>query len=87
MITDTYHDLEFQKLFHTLSYNASCPLGRSDCLSIKSSSESKIIVNKRDEYIVIFKNDFDSFQFSVVFSMREYISEVDVLLIIFLDNI
>ena len=43
MIKHTYHVLEFYKLLHILADYASCPLGRSDCLSLKPSKDLKII--------------------------------------------
>ncbi|MBW2609786.1 MAG: endonuclease MutS2 [Deltaproteobacteria bacterium] len=47
MIKHTYHVLEFHKLLHILSGYASCPLGRSDCLSLKPLSDLKVIDNEQ----------------------------------------
>ena len=46
MIKHTYHVLEFNRLLHILSGYASCPLGRSDCLSRKPSRDLTEIDNE-----------------------------------------
>jgi len=46
MIKHTYHVLEFHRLLHILSGYASCPLGRSDCLSRKPSRDLTEIDNE-----------------------------------------
>jgi len=47
MIKHICHVLEFNKLLHFLSKYASCPLGRSDCLSLKTSCDPKVIDNEQ----------------------------------------
>ncbi len=47
MIEHTYHVLEFHKLLHILSGYASCPLGRSNCLSLKPLRDLKDIDNEQ----------------------------------------
>jgi DNA mismatch repair protein MutS2 len=47
MIKHTYHVLEFYKLLQILSGYASCPLGRSDCLSLLPSKDLQIIENEQ----------------------------------------
>jgi len=47
MIKHTYHVLEFHKLLHILSGYAACALGRAYCLSLKLSSDLKIIDNEQ----------------------------------------
>jgi len=47
MIEHTYHVLEFHKLLHILSGYASCPLGQSNCLSLKPLKDLKDIDNEQ----------------------------------------
>ncbi len=47
MIKHTYHVLEFYKLLEILSGYASCPLGRSDCLSLSPSKDLQVIENEQ----------------------------------------
>ena len=47
MIRHTYHVLEFYKLLKILSGYASCPLGRSDCLSLSPSKDLQVIENEQ----------------------------------------
>jgi DNA mismatch repair protein MutS2 len=47
MIKHTYHVLEFYKLLQILSGYASCPLGRSDCLSLSPLKDPQLIENEQ----------------------------------------
>ena len=47
MIEHTYHVLEFHKLLYILSGYASCPLGQSNCLSLKPLKDLKDIDNEQ----------------------------------------
>jgi DNA mismatch repair protein MutS2 len=46
MIEHTYQVLEYHRLLNILSHYASCPLGRSNCLSLKPSNDAKYIDNE-----------------------------------------
>ena len=46
MIEHTYRVLEFYKLLDILSDYASCPLGKSDCLSLEPSDDLERIENE-----------------------------------------
>jgi len=47
MIKHSYHVLEFYRLLNILSGYASCPLGKSNCLSLKPSDDLKLIDNEQ----------------------------------------
>ena len=46
MIEYTYQVLEYHRLLDTLSHYASCPLGQSNCLSLRPSNDAKYIDNE-----------------------------------------
>ena len=46
MIEHTYRVLEFYKLLNILSDYATCPLGKSDCLSLEPSDDLELIDNE-----------------------------------------
>ncbi|MCD6295609.1 MAG: hypothetical protein J7M30_00455, partial [Deltaproteobacteria bacterium] len=46
MIEHTYQVLEYHRLLDTLSNYASCPLGQSNCLSLRPSNDAKYIDNE-----------------------------------------
>jgi DNA mismatch repair protein MutS2 len=46
MIEHTYQVLEYHRLLTILSHYASCPLGQSNCLSLKPSNDATIIENE-----------------------------------------
>lgn len=46
MIEHTYQVLEYHRLLDTLSHYASCPLGQSNCLSLRPSNDAKYIDNE-----------------------------------------
>jgi dsDNA-specific endonuclease/ATPase MutS2 len=43
MVRQTYHVLKFDRRLQILSGYAFCPLGQSDCLSLKPSIDLKVI--------------------------------------------
>jgi len=46
MIEHTYQVLEYHRLLNILSHYASCPLGQSNCLSLRPSNDAKYINNE-----------------------------------------
>ncbi len=46
MIEHTYQVLEYHSLLNILSHYASCPLGQSNCLSLRPSNDAKYIDNE-----------------------------------------
>jgi len=46
MIKHTYQVLEYHRLLNILSHYAFCPLGQSNCLSLKPSNDAKFIDNE-----------------------------------------